>query len=325
MNDCKKLKKESKNYKKGSNNMSLSFLAKEMVDEPNKLSVFKDKDISAYLTDYAFINGASHYSYHLESPFLGYYFTKSKPIDSYMIYCVGPFSNLVHYSPLTDVVGARLTLPITCVPKEVLNTKIKDADNINYLYYGTYPQTAVHSAKASEIEWYLNNNWFGMSDNGDIIEHPGKPNKNFYPISHKIIIYDNQEYICMRAENIHIEKNAVKLSNGCIYTKEDNIWIKIEPVKWLIDEDSGLLISDKILFSCISFDLKPYDGNFENTYIYNYLINYVEKDMFRNTNINLSINSNEVPTNLEHPKEFPHINERLQEIKKRVMKLQERK
>ena len=47
--------------------------------------------------------------------------------------------------------------------------------------------------------------------------------------------------------------------------------------------------------------------------------------MFRNTDIDLSISNNEITNSKVHPKEYPHINERMQEIKKRVKKLQERR
>ena len=78
---------------------------------------------------------------------------------------------------------------------------------------------------------------------------------------------------------------------------------------------------------------------FKKTNLYHFINNYVAKEMFSNKPINnLSsplVSQNNYSNNdllslitenkKEPPKEYPHINERLQEIKKRVKKLQERR
>lgn len=42
---------------------------------------------------------------------------------------------------------------------------------------------------------------------------------------------------------------GVLLSNGQLYHTGDFVWIKVQPVKWLVDEATKLMIAEDILFS----------------------------------------------------------------------------
>ena len=43
------------------------------------------------------------------------------------------------------------------------------------------------------------------------------------------------------------------LSNGVKYRDGDYVWVEVSPVKWLIDNKTGILISKKGLVSGIRF------------------------------------------------------------------------
>ena len=59
------------------------------------------------------------------------------------------------------------------------------------------------------------------------------------------------------------------------------VWVKVIPVKWLVDDKTDTLISGYGLLSGVRFNKDGYDGNFENTEMYDFLNNVMFKDMFQ--------------------------------------------
>lgn len=60
----------------------------------------------------------------------------------------------------------------------------------------------------------------------------------------------------------------------------DYVWVKVVPVRWLVDK-TDTLISEYNLLSGVSFSMDGYDGNFENTEMYDFLNNVMFRDMFQ--------------------------------------------
>ena len=67
------------------------------------------------------------------------------------------------------------------------------------------------------------------------------------------------------------------LSNGVQYRDGDYVWVEVSPVKWLIDDKTGILISKKGLVSGIRFLNKStnYKGDFSKTEMKEYLDRYM--------------------------------------------------
>ena len=57
-------------------------------------------------------------------------------------------------------------------------------------------------------------------------------------------------------------------------------WLDVRPVRWLVDK-TDTLISEYNLLSGVSFSIDGYDGNFENTEMYDFLNNVMFRDMFQ--------------------------------------------
>ncbi len=56
-------------------------------------------------------------------------------------------------------------------------------------------------------------------------------------------------------------------------------WIEVKPIEWLKDP-SGVWVSKRALFAGVQFDSgRYYDGNFQNTFLKQYLDNYFSKEM----------------------------------------------
>ena len=273
--------------------MKLDLLTKEQVIGDNKLDIFNKILPCAKVTDYAVSQGID-YSLYNNIKF-GIYYTKSIS-DSYYVYGIGP--NIIKMlNPLFSTYGYRLVLNLKDIPSEVLKNIKKTNDGVKYLYFGEYPQ----SMDITNIDnWDLVNS--KMLDEKFTI-YPENKKTNMPKLVNYARVFNGDKYI----SNVYAENNKI-------------YWFKIEPVKWFVDEKSNLIISDKILFSGIPFNLEEFhDNNFENTYIYNYLNKYVVREMFCNETI---ISNKQKDTN---KKIYPDIDKRISEIKTRIKKLQERR
>lgn len=90
------------------------------------------------------------------------------------------------------------------------------------------------------------------------------------------------------------------LSNGVEYRNGDYVWVEVSPVKWLIDDRKGLLISKYGLVSGIRFlDKKTdYKGDFSKTEMYEYLNKYMIKDLFQNVYCIQKVSNNNIEESL---------------------------
>ena len=194
--------------------------------------------------------------------------------------------------------------------------------------YGEYPQMAVSSEEQAKLsnEYFRGNMKitrkcynFNDSDANDYSLH-------FKPAFYYEFLYQNQKYIKVKLKTYN--NQHVTLSNGEIYNSGAYVWIKVEPLTWLADTEHKLLISKKALLSGIRYStLSKLTDDFKDSELYNYMNTYMVNEMF-NTGTYLSNNENNIDSNVitksEKPKEYPHINERMQEIKTRIKKLQSR-
>ena len=77
----------------------------------------------------------------------------------------------------------------------------------------------------------------------------------FKPQVHEEYEYKGKRYIRVKAnfDDLGDSSEATTLSNGENYDNGDHVWVAVEPVKWIIDEQSQLLIAEKILFAGVQF------------------------------------------------------------------------
>ncbi len=89
---------------------------------------------------------------------------------------------------------------------------------------------------------------------------------------------DSKNYIRYRVD-LRIYK-SVYINRGFEKENGEYIWLNVRPVKWLVDK-TDTLISEYNLLSGIIFSMDGYDGNFEKTYMYDFLNNVMFKDIFQ--------------------------------------------
>lgn len=109
--------------------------------------------------------------------------------------------------------------------------------------------------------------------------------KGFEPKAHPVYEYNGEKYIRVKGNSqdkdstkYHpIQKN--ELSDGQEVESCRFYWVKVEPIKWIVDK-SGWWVSHQILVSGIQYDeLYRPNGNFKDTNAYQFLNNYFAPNM----------------------------------------------
>ena len=108
-----------------------------------------------------------------------------------------------------------------------------------------------------------------------------------YDTGFKGITYDEYEYqgrkfIRVKA-NSDFDGGRFELSNGIEYRDGDFVWVEVSPVKWLVDDRTGTLISKIGLVSGIRYLDRGtnYKGNFDRTEMKSYLDKHMSRDLFQ--------------------------------------------
>ena len=252
-------------------NMEMTLLTKEEVDS---LAVLKRFGKVMYLTDLALSSGAFCFNDTSMFKCPGIYYTKTKAADidgGGIIYVTanGVFRN--------EVCGkSDFTIrPVLVLPQNIFSRIYENkCDGYNETYeveFGEYPRSVVDIDMHAEL--------INACDNGLLKElnYEYTFGENTYK-QYKVYEYKNNKYIYIEC---FCWGTDTTLSDFSCYDYGDKIWIKVEPVVWLIDEENQRLISKYGLLAGIPFDTynKKYEGDFEATNIYQFMNEILLKDI----------------------------------------------
>lgn len=148
--------------------------------------------------------------------------------------------------------------------------------------YGEYPQYAVSSRMESQLEREYRKSRLhktGRSYTFDSVKFDDY-DMPFKAVTYEEYEYDGKKYIRIKA-NSDFKGRYFQLSNGEQYVDDDFVWIEVSPVKWLIDDKSGLLVSKYGLVSGIRYLPRNirYTGDFRKTEMKAYLDRYLLRDL----------------------------------------------
>ena len=216
---------------------------------------------------------------------IGYYFwTKTKRKDGFC--AVGicesgsyTFSSCQHRR---DYI-IRPVLESPSVYSELYPHRVKGFNGCEEAEYGEYPQDTVPYRIQIKLEKEFAKN--GMKKTGRSYTFDKEyledgDGGDFSPIIYDEYEYQGKKYI--RAKVYYEYKySRLQLSNCCNYKNGDYVWIEVSPVKWLIDEETKLLISKRGLVSGIRMGEKDTNYDFNKSDVKKYLDNYMMKDLFQ--------------------------------------------
>ena len=286
----------------------ITLLENDQLFGDNKLDVIKKMGTKAAVTDYAILTGAyviNSYTLDDDSTLkgrTGWYWTKT-PYESgdYAAHLVSNYGD----SSFNDVSGrnnaARPALPYSSIleipPSGARGTNKK---GVEVFEYGYYPQDAVDAS----MQRFLTNNEHSLVK----MNFPYSADSKKYDAYGKdISLRENEVYEYNGKLYSKVIANSYEeeftLSNGIKYKRGDVVWVEVSPIRWLNDEKDKLLLSERILFGGIPFNhTNKYDGNFENTDMYEYLDNHFSKEIMQYNHMENKVevpDSNKRKTRLE--------------------------
>ena len=175
----------------------------------------------------------------------------------------------------------RPALQSSVIFSQISPNRVRGYNGTEEVEYGEYPQNAADSRMQNILESEYNRgmNKTGRSYTFDSVKYDDY-DTGFKPVTYEEYEYQGKEYIRIRA-NSDFDGNKFKLSNGVEYRDGDYVWVEVSPVKWLIDDRTGILISKKGLVSGIRFLDKnlDYTGDFDRTEMKEYLDRYMLRDL----------------------------------------------
>ena len=175
----------------------------------------------------------------------------------------------------------RPALQSSVIFSQISPSRVRGYNGTEEVEYGEYPQNAADSRMQNILESEYNRgmNKTGRSYTFDSVKYDDY-DTGFKPVTYEEYEYQGKEYIRIKA-NSDFGSNKFKLSNGVEYRNGDYVWVEVSPVKWLIDDRTGILISKKGLVSGIRFLDKnlDYTGDFAKTEMKEYLDRYMLRDL----------------------------------------------
>ena len=215
----------------------------------------------AALTDFAILLGGipsnKHYINNdkkLENR-TGSYWT-CKPFEGLYVkdeaYSINEFGYKIHNDIYSHNLGARLVLNLNDIT--TWNNKTTEKE------FGQYPQQAASIEMEKKLERLYQSGVIELCETrnsyttGSTYEY-GMPYTSKYHIEYE---YKGKKYI-----RVIVNSNRKTiLSNGKTYYNGDAAWIKVQPIRWIIDIDNNIATTEKIIFAGIQFNkIKDFINN----------------------------------------------------------------
>jgi len=246
----------------------LTLLEEKQIFGEKALDIIKKRGTKAAITDFAILlGGFVSNNYHVDGgnaldKITGWYWTKTDDSD-YDARVVNNDGSSGNYAVHERDGGVRPALPfsrIQLIPTNEVSGRKKDG--ILEIEYGYYPRSAVPIGMQHELEqafehWKLNQT--GNTYTTDSRRHNDYDN-SFLPQSFIEYEYNGKRYVRVKENSYY---NKFILSNGETYKDGDYVWVSVEPVKWLVDEKTKLMITEEVIVAGVQFKNKrDYDGDY---------------------------------------------------------------
>ena len=160
------------------------------------------------------------------------------------------------------------------------------SDGILEAEFGFYLQDVASDDLQDELEQTYVNGELNETENYYTNDSAIFDEESFKPQKLQEFEYNGNRYV--RVEVFLEDANETySLSNNKTYENGDSVWVKVQPVKWLVDEDAGIMITEKILFAGIQFneEKNKYESDFEKSFLKEYLDKFFAKELLQGKEI----------------------------------------
>ena len=267
---------------------NFTFLTEEQYFGSDKLDILEKRGTEAAMTDFSILLGAGISRHHIDNDRslegrTGYYWTKSDD-GSKNVRVVHAYGGR-YYSRVTNRdAGARPALPflsISSIPTNGESGK-RARDGILEVEYGYYPQKAVSRDMQDRLERAYKSGTISKTRNSYTTD-----SRKYSVFDEKFLAKQHEEYEYNGKRYVRVEANSefdeFYLSNGESYRNGDNVWVEVQPVKWLVDEREKVMLTDKLIFSGVQFNYTRdyHTRDFDKTDIKTFMDRYLSKDLFQ--------------------------------------------
>ena len=266
-----------------------TFLTEEQYFGSDKLDILGKRGTKAAITDFSILLGAYvSDNNHIDNDSslegrTGYYWTKSD--DGYNDACVVRVTGTSNCNCVNSRDGgARPALPfspIFGIPTNGESGK-RARDGILEVEYGYYPQKAVSKDMQARLEREYKSGRLSKTRNSYTTDSTRytEYDTTFEPQTHQEYQYNGKRYVRVEA-NSYYDGNTFILSNGEQYRDGDNVWIEVSPVKWIVDEKSRMMITEKLIFAGIQFNNESnyHTRDFDKTDIKTFMDRHLARDL----------------------------------------------
>ena len=271
-----------------------TFLTEEQIFGSNQIDVIKKRGTKAAISDFSVLLGGWVSGYHVDSDSslkgrTGYYWTKSDDGDNDARVVSGTGD-----SPCNTVDerygGARPALPFSSIGSIPTNGESgkRARDGVLEVEYGYYPQRAVSRDMQERLERAYRSSSISKTGNSYTTDSVAYDDYDtaFQPQTHQEYEYNGKRYVRVEA-NSYYDGNNFTLSNGEKYRDGDNVWVEVEPVKWLVDKRERMMITENLIFAGVQFNKKRNykTRNFDRTDIKTFMDRYLARDLVQSRGI----------------------------------------
>ena len=276
---------------------NFTFLTEEQCFKGDKkLDILEKRGKKAAITDFSILLGGEVSKEHVENDSslegrTGLYWTKSG-CGNISTYVVGNNGNRSCVLTFKRQGGTRPVLPFSTIDSISTNGdsgKHKRAkDGVLEVEYGYYPQKAASKDMQERLERAYISERISKTKNSYTTDSAkfDELETSFKPQTHQEYEYNGKRYVRLEA-NSCFGGNEFTLSNGESYRDGDNVWVEVLPVKWLVDEKSHIMITEKLIFAGVQFNKKSnYNTrNFNKTDIKTFMDKYLSRELVQTRDI----------------------------------------
>ena len=265
-----------------------TFLTQEQYFESDKLDILKKRGTKAAITDFSILLGGFVSIYHIDSDSslegrTGYYWTKSDDGDNDVRAVSADGSGHWVFVDLRTG-GARPALPFSSIGSIPTNGESgkRARDGILEVEYGYYPQKAVSKDMQERLERVFKSGRMTKTRNTyttDSVAYD-QYDTTFQPQTHQEYEYNGKRYVRVEV-NSYFDGDEFTLSNGEEYRDGDDVWVEVQPVKWLVDEKSKMMITERLIFAGVQFNKESnyHTRDFGKTDIKTFMDQYLARDL----------------------------------------------
>ena len=265
-----------------------TFLTEEQYFGDDKLDILEKRGTKAAITDFSILLGAYVSDYHIDNDSslegrTGYYWTKSDDGDN-DARVVNDRGNALYTNVSERYGGARPALPFSSISSIPTNGESgkRARDGVLEVEYGYYPQKAVSRDMQDRLERAYKSGTISKTRNSYTTDSRkyNAYDEKFLAKQHEEYEYNGKRYVRVEA-NSDFEGGEFQLSNGESYRDGDNVWVEVQPVKWLVDERAKVMITDKLIFSGVQFNYTRnyHTRDFDKTDIKTFMDRYLSRDL----------------------------------------------